>query len=182
VTASALWVGIGGVNGDQTLIQLGTEQDASATGATHYYAWYEMLPAGQIAVPSQQYPVRPGDVVGASLQCSASCTAGATQSWTLAMTDYSAGWTWTSSNLSYASSLGAAEWILEAPTSGQDLELPLAALGSTTFFADLVNGVSPGLSAGEAVALIDPQGHATANPSNPINGVAFDVCRAAAAT
>jgi hypothetical protein len=109
VDASSIWVGIGGLNGDQTLIQVGTEQDASATGATTYYAWYETLPANQISLSPQQYPVRPGDVVGASLQCTASCTAGAAQSWTLAMTDYTAGWSWTSPNIPYASSLGSAE-------------------------------------------------------------------------
>jgi hypothetical protein len=91
VTASSMWVGIGGVNGDQTLIQLGTEQDASAVGTTTYYAWYEMLPAGQIALPTQQYPLRPGDVVSASLQCAASCIVGATQSWALSLAERS-GW------------------------------------------------------------------------------------------
>ena len=34
--ASAVWVGIGGVNNDQTLIQIGTEQDAAANGTTTY--------------------------------------------------------------------------------------------------------------------------------------------------
>jgi hypothetical protein len=176
VTASSMWVGIGGVNGDQTLIQLGTEQDASAVGTTTYYAWYEMLPAGQIALPTQQYPLRPGDVVSASLQCAASCIVGATQSWALSMTDYTAGWSWTLPNVPYASSLGSAEWILEAPSSGQGLELPLADFGSTTFFADLVNGASPSLSPAQAIALIDPRGNATSNPSSPVDGIAFDLC------
>jgi hypothetical protein len=49
VDASSIWVGIGGLNGDQTLIQVGTEQDASATGATTYYAWYETLPGTKSA-------------------------------------------------------------------------------------------------------------------------------------
>jgi hypothetical protein len=176
VNASSMWVGIGGANGDQTLIQLGTEQDASAIGTTIYYAWYEMLPAGQVGLSPQQYPLRPGDVVGASLQCTASCTVGATQSWTLSMTDYTAGWSWTLPNVPYASSLGSAEWILEAPASAQGVELPLANFGSTTFFADLVNGDSPGLSPAQAIALIDPRGNATSNPSNPVDGIAFDLC------
>jgi len=176
VDASAIWVGIGGLNGDQTLIQVGTEQDASATGATTYYAWFETLPANQISLSPQQYPVRPGDVVGASLQCTASCTAGAAQSWTLAMTDYTAGWSWTSPNVPYASSLGSAEWILEAPSTARGLELPLASFGSTTIFADLVNGASPGLAASQSIALIDPRGSATSNPSNPVDGIAFDLC------
>jgi hypothetical protein len=171
-----MWVGIGGLNNDQTLIQLGTEQDASATGATTYYAWYEILPSDQVALPAQQYPVRPGDVMGASLQCTASCTVGSTQSWTVSITDYTAGWAWTMPNVAYASSLGSAEWILEAPSSGQGLELPLADFGSTTFFADLVNGLGPELSPAQAIALIDPRGSATSNPSDPIDGVAFNLC------
>jgi hypothetical protein len=171
-----MWVGIGGVNNDQTLIQLGTEQDVSGTGATTYYAWYEILPADQIALPAQQYPVRPGDVMGASLQCTTSCAVGTTQSWTMSLTDYTAGWGWTMPNVAYASSLSSAEWILEAPASGQGLELPLADFGSTAFFADLVNGLSPGLSPAEAIALIDPRGSATSNPSDPVDGVAFNLC------
>jgi hypothetical protein len=174
--ASAIWVGIGGANGDQSLIQIGTEQDAAATGATTYYAWYETLPADEIGLSPQQYPIRPGDVVGASLQCIASCTAGATQSWTLAMTDYTAGWSWTLPNVPYASTLGSAGWILEAPFTGQGLELPLASFGSTTLFADLVNDASPGLSASQSIALIDPRGSATSNPSSVVNGIAFDLC------
>jgi len=174
--ASAVWVGIGGVNDDQTLIQIGTEQDAAANGTTTYYAWYEALPADEVDLPPQQYPIRPGDVVGASLQCTASCTAGAAQSWTLAITDYTAGWSWTSPNFPYASSLGSAEWILEAPSTGQGSELPLASFGPTTVFADLVNGASPGLTASQAVTLIDPRGSATSNPSDVVDGVAFDLC------
>jgi Peptidase A4 family len=174
--ASAVWVGIGGVN-DQTLIQIGTEQDAAANGTTTYYAWYEALPADEVDLPTQQYPIRPGDVVSASLQCTASCTAGAAQSWTLAMTDYTAGWSWTAPNFPYPSSLGSAEWILEAPSTIQGPELPLAGFGPTTVFADLVNGASPGLTARQAVALIDPRGDATSNPSDVVDGVAFDLCR-----
>ena len=182
VDASAIWVGIGGINGDQTLIQVGTEQDAPATGATTYYAWYETLPADEISLPPQQYPVRPGDVVGASLQCTASCTAGATQSWTLSMTNYTAGWSWTSPNVIYASSLGSAEWILEAPFTARGMELPLASFGSTTLFADLVNGASPVLPASQSIALIDPRGSATSNPSSTVAGIAFDLCWGSAAS
>jgi hypothetical protein len=35
------WVGIGGF-ADQTLIQLGTEEAVSTSGATAFYAWYEL--------------------------------------------------------------------------------------------------------------------------------------------
>jgi hypothetical protein len=172
---SSLWIGIGGSFGDPTLIQLGTEQDVSASGVTTYYAWYEMLPAFQIPLSLQQFPVSPGDVLSASLQCVASCTAGVAQSWTLSMTDHTAGWTFTLPNVVYASSLASAEWILEA-TSTQAGIAPLPNFGSTIIFADLVNGVSPGLTPAQAFELIDPNGDATANRRSPVNGMAFQVC------
>ena len=74
------------------------------------------------------------------------------------------------------SSLGSAEWILEAPSTAQDLELPLAGFGSTTLFADLVNGASPGLTASQSIALIDQRGAATSNPSSTVDGIAFNLC------
>ena len=43
---SALWVGIGG-DGDSTLIQLGTEQLVTSSGAASYYVWYELYPDTQ---------------------------------------------------------------------------------------------------------------------------------------
>jgi hypothetical protein len=162
--------------GDQTLIQLGTEQDVSAaSGAATYFAWYEMLPAFQIPLSSQQFPVAPGDIMSASLQCVASCTAGGAQLWTLSMTDQTAGWTFTLPNVVYQSSLASAEWILEATTVAGAIA-PLPDFGSTTFSADLVNGVSPGLTPTQAVELIDPNGGSTANPSIAVGGMTFQVC------
>jgi Peptidase A4 family len=62
---SATWVGIGGfcLNAlcsrvDRTLIQLGTSQYVSSSGATTYFAWYEMLPAA---------PVRTLRTIGATI-------------------------------------------------------------------------------------------------------------------
>jgi hypothetical protein len=180
VEPSALWIGIGGANGEQDLIQLGTEQDVAASGDTTYYAWYEMLPADEVSLPPQQYPVRPGDVLSASLQCVASCNSGAAQSWTLSIADHTAGWGWTLPNVGYNSSLSSAEWILEATASGTGVILHLPDFGSTIFFADLVNDVSPGLTLAQAQTLIDPHGGATGNPSSPVDGSAFQICWGAA--
>jgi Peptidase A4 family len=172
--ASSLWIGIGGTDGGEDLIQLGTEQDVSSSGAATYYAWYEMLPADEVSLP-QQYPVSPGDVMSASLQCVASCSAGAAQTWTLSIADYTAGWSWTS-NVAYNSSLSSAEWILEATASGTGAVQHLPDFGSAVFFADLVNGASPGLTLAQAQQLIDPHGGATGNPSSPVDGSAFQIC------
>src|SRR2546430_15799125 len=55
--SSSDWIGIGGgcidancTVGDNTLIQTGTEQDVSATGAKSYSAWYELIPAPSIGI------------------------------------------------------------------------------------------------------------------------------------
>jgi hypothetical protein len=66
--------------GRQTLIQLGTEQDVSPSGATQYYAWYEMLPKAEI--PIETLPVKPGDQITASLSCGTTCSNRA-QTWLL---------------------------------------------------------------------------------------------------
>lgn len=56
---SSTWIGIGGgcVDAgcqvtDATLIQTGTEQDVSASGAASYSAWYELIPAPGITISS----------------------------------------------------------------------------------------------------------------------------------
>src|SRR5206468_3289727 len=55
--ASSDWIGIGGgcvdancTVGDNTLIQTGTEQDVSASGAASYSAWYELIPAPSLGI------------------------------------------------------------------------------------------------------------------------------------
>ena len=176
IELSSLWIGIGGANGEQDLIQIGTEQDVSANGTTTYFAWYEMLPGDEIRLPRQQYPVGPGDVLSASLQCTASCAPGAAQTWTLSIADHTAGWSWTMPAVVYSSSLSSAEWILEATASAAGVIQQLPDFGSTTFFADLVNDMSPGLTLAQAQTLIDPHGEGTGNPSSPANGSAFQIC------
>src|SRR6266567_8815386 len=104
------WVGIGGY-GDSTLIQLGTESVVSTSGATSFYVWYELYPAVTQSIP---HSVKAGDIIIASLQCTAACSPSSVQTWQLAMTDETAGWTWTQS-FQYQSSMASAEWIVEPP-------------------------------------------------------------------
>ena len=63
-TSSAIWVGIDGVS-DQTVEQIGTEQDWTG-GAPVYYAWFEMYPTRGYYLST--FPVEPGDQISAEVQ------------------------------------------------------------------------------------------------------------------
>ena len=174
---SASWVGIGGgcqdagcTSSDQTLIQLGTEQDAYADGTTDYFAWYELLPQTAVAIPN---PVQPGDAISASVRCVASCSS-TTQTWVLSMTDSTAGWSWTKT-LPYSSSLQSADWIEEAPSSSAGDVLPLADFGIVTFQSVAANGSNPNLSLSNDGIILNASAN-TGNPSSPANGDSFSVC------
>lgn len=197
---SASWVGIGGYcensschKVDRSLIQLGTQQDISSTGATSYGAWYELLPNPPVAIPVQ---VSPGDSVAASLvdpptisfspggpkspntgpkgpgSNPPSPTAGPShgpkgsgQSWILKFSDLTTGVSW-QTTLTYDSSLASAEWIEEAPTSGGTI-LPLANFATAVFDHGTVNsGLNPNLVTSDGIVMVDPQGQ-TSNPSSP---------------
>jgi hypothetical protein len=164
------WVGIGGY-GDSTLIQLGTMGWVTHWGVTNYYVWYELYPAVGQTIP---YNVQPGDIITASLQCTAACSPAAVQTWVLTMTDARAGWTWTHS-FQYQSSMASAEWIVEAPWD-QFGETPLANYGKITFDPVYANGANPNLTlAANAIQMSDPWGE-TSNPSAAVNGNVFSTC------
>lgn len=174
---SSTWVGIGGfcenttcTQGDNSLIQLGTEQDAFSTGATQYYAWYEMLPQYAIQVP---LAVHPGDQISASVACVAACSH-RRQTWNVAMTNLTTGQSW-SQTVQYASSRLSAEWIEEAPSSTAGV-LPLANFATASFDESTVDGTSPTLSSSQAIVMSDPYGQ-TSNPSVPDSDVdGFSAC------
>lgn len=175
---SANWVGIGGFcensacsEADNTLIQVGTEQDAAANGATQYYAWYEMLPQSETPL---RFPVKPGDTMTASLRCVGACAA-ALQVWRLTMTDQTRGWTW-SKRVRYASSMLSAEWVEEAPDANGIL--PLADTGIAGFSAtNGANGQTPALSVSLNAIQLDVSWGQTATPSAPDTLSDFNVCR-----
>jgi len=73
IEASSTWIGVGGQDGDETLIQIGTMQAASPDGETEYFAWYEVLPDTEVPISRKQYPVKPGDTITATIQCTAAC-------------------------------------------------------------------------------------------------------------
>ncbi len=167
--ASAEWVGIGGFcknakcnkqkDIDKTLIQLGTAQEAFGTSDLQYFAWYEMLPQAPVTTP---LAVSPGDVITASLTCEGKCKGNA--SWTLSFINETTTDTF-SITVKYKSPNLSAEWIEEAPVSGDNV-VPLADFDTATFSNGTVNGNTADLSKADSVVMINPNGQ-TANVSAP---------------
>jgi hypothetical protein len=186
---SSSWVGIGGfcenancTSADNTLIQIGTEQDVSKSGETQYYAWVETIPDNPIMISptypkcnslSCAYSVKPGDAITASVSCTTSnCFPGQTQSWLLTMTNATENWTF-STTISYVSTLLSAEWIEEAPTSQAGI-LPLADFVSASFDATIPSG----LNKPQPISMVDPYGETSA-PSSGVevaSSYMFETC------
>ncbi|MGA5823160.1 G1 family glutamic endopeptidase [Kitasatospora sp. NPDC094028] len=131
-TWSSFWVGLDG-DGSNSVEQTGTEADCS-NGSPVYSAWYEMYP---------QYPsnfsstVRPGD------HFTASVTTNGSGSFTLTLSDTTAGWSHTVNKSLKSAALASAEVIAEAPSSSSGV-LPLSNFGSVSFSGATVNGRSLG--------------------------------------
>jgi Peptidase A4 family len=156
--AASNWVGIGGfcedslcANADHTLIQLGTEEDVSPAGETHYYAWYEKLPRSETRIPLK---INPGDMVTGTLSCGDTCSQNE-QIWTMAMQNGAYSW---SKRVAYRSSQLSAEWIEEAPTARSIL--PLADFATAYFVATTgADGQTPSLTLSEnGLKMHDPWG------------------------
>lgn len=163
------WVGVGG-DGDSTLIQLGTESMVSTAGAKTFYTWYELYPA---LSQNAGLTVKPGDIVTASLQCTAACSPSQVQTWQLTISDETTGAAWTQS-VQYQSSMASAEWITEPPYYNGTL--PLADYGEATYDPVEANGTNPNLSlATNGIIALDQWGQ-TSNPSAPANGDVFSTC------
>ena len=152
---SSQWVGIDGFN-NSSLIQTGTESDYFQ-GAAHYDAWWEILPAAETVIPS--LPVRPGDVMSASVSRNADST------WTVTISDNTTHGSFTTIQ-SYSGPGTSAEWIEEAPTVGGHIA-PLAHYQSPqTFDPGTVDGANPGLTAAAGGEMIQ-QRQVVSIASNP---------------
>jgi hypothetical protein len=175
---SAVWVGIGGdctdancTAGDATLIQAGTAQDIRPNGAVQYYAWYELLPGDEIALPSS-YTVAPGDNINVSISCIEDC-ADATQLWEIRMFNGTHLWEWRQ-DFSYGSSELSAEAIVEAPSRDGILPLPDFGTAAVPIFSA---GTYPTdiTYSGNAIVMQTPWGQ-TSNPSQLAAGNRSNVC------
>jgi Peptidase A4 family len=126
--ASAFWVGLDGYN-SSSVEQLGTDSDCDS-GTPSYYAWYEMYPNPSVTLPSQ-YPVLPGDQLSASVAANSAGT-----SFTLDISDATAGWSFSTTQTGSGFARSSAEVIAEAPSSCTVLfcsEVPLADFGQINF-------------------------------------------------
>jgi hypothetical protein len=166
--SSSDWIGIGGgcvdsgcTATDSTLIQTGTEQDVSSTGAASYSAWYELVPAPSLTI---SMTVAPGDHMHAAL----SEVVPNSNAWTITLQDVTRGETFTTT-VPYSSTHGTAEWIEETPlligTNAGFASLPN--LSNPGWTSATANGASAGLKTSEQMDLIDSNGNVIGAPSAP---------------
>ncbi len=117
----ATWVGIGGVT-SRDLIQAGTQETDGGAGRVQYGAWVETLPQVSEPVP---FAVRPGDSVTVTI------TEQSANNWSIDFTNNTTGKTYHTTKR-YTSSHSSAEWVVEAPSSGNGV-LPLDNFGNVSF-------------------------------------------------
>lgn len=101
-TYSSAWVGIDG-DGSSSVEQIGTEQDC-INGQPSYYAWYEMYPK-----PGRKIPV--AVTAGATMNAEVKYTGNG--NFVLTLNGY------TTTQKSNKAQRASAEWIMEAPWSGE---------------------------------------------------------------
>ena len=150
---SAQWVGIDGFT-SRSLIQAGTEADYF-NGATHYSAWWEILPAPAVTI--RTLSVRPGD------RMSVTITRVSSGRWRIVVKDARSGSYATTR--AYTGSASSAEWIEEAPIVSGRTTL-LAAHSTIVFDHASLDGGNPGLVSLDAGAMIR-RGFLVDTPSAP---------------
>jgi len=104
-------VGLGGsTTGD--LIQAGTEARAFTNHPPRYEAWIELLPGLMRAVP---FAVHPGNAISVAI------TGQGSNRWSIAFTNHSTGQSFQTIE-TYQSTLSSAEWVVERPSYGGELQ------------------------------------------------------------
>ena len=165
---SSDWIGIGGgcidancTATDNTLIQTGTEQDVSATGAASYSAWYELVPAPSLTI---SMTVAPGDHMHASVAEAIPNS----NVWNITLKDVTRGESF-STTVPYTSTHATAEWIEETPlligTNAGFASLPN--LSNPAFDLGTTNGAAVKLTSSEQMDLTDSSGKVIGTPSAP---------------
>jgi hypothetical protein len=150
---SAAWAGIDGFD-NSSLIQTGTEQDYSGSGAS-YAAWWTTSSLGFIEQPitggCTPTAVNCGTVSGGDTMIADISISGGTG--TITLTDTTQGWTFVKS-ASYSGPADSAEWIMEAPTVGGKIAT-LPTYETFAFDPDSANGnANPSLVANDGGELL----------------------------
>lgn len=162
---SSFWVGLDGV-GSGTVEQTGTAADC-VNGVATYSAWYEFFPAYPLDFANA---VRPGDVMHASV-----AHVGTTASYTVTLTDSTAGWSHSMTGSVPAAKNASAEVIAEAPAGTGGQVLPLAHFATMTFSATMVNGAPLGAVAAASSLTMVSAGRVKAAPSALSGQTSFTV-------
>jgi hypothetical protein len=157
-TYSAFWVGLGGLSQHSTgLEQTGTEADCDANGVAHYSAWYELVPAGPVAL---KLAIAAGDTVSAAVSVHGTRV-------TIRLVDDTSGASIVKHLRLARPDTTSAEWIAEAPStcdpSRSCTALPLTDFGTVDFSnaaARTARGVAGTISdsswLAQAIALDEP--------------------------
>lgn len=179
---SAMWIGIGGgcidpscTVTDETLIQLGTEQDVNTDGSTSYSAWWETIPAPSV---STSITIHPGDQIHAAITQST-----IPETWNMTIQDLTDGQSFTgltSLPLPYPSDYTTGEFIVETPvvtsTSGAGIGT-MPNLSGANFDLATLNGAPAGFTSAEGIQLVNSSGAVEATPSAPDSDTdGFAVC------
>lgn len=153
-TFSSSWVGIDGFT-NNNLIQTGTEQDYYS-GAAHYMAWWEILPAAEVQVLT----VNPGDRMTASIVE----TTVQPPEWVITISDTTTRQTFNITEQYYGPG-ASVEWIQEAPIVNGSLAA-LAHYDEVTFDPGGANNASPRLRARNSGQMVQGT-HKVSTPSAP---------------
>ncbi len=141
-TYCAIWVGIDGYQ-SPTVEQIGTSHNWS-NGAQQNYAWFEMYPNGSYEISG--FPVDNGDVISAKVSYKGNDT------FKLVITNHTKGVTSTiptSYTISSSALRSCAEWIVEAPYSGEVLPLSDFKLVTLNYCSAIIDGVSGAINNGQ---------------------------------
>jgi hypothetical protein len=152
---SSAWLGIDGFT-NSDLIQTGTESDWRS-GAAHYNAWWEILPAAETPITS--FTVHPGDKMSASI------AKGSGSSWTITIKDLTDNGSFTTTK-TYSGPGASVEWIEEAPEVNGRIATLAHYSSPDTFDPGTANGGNPQLAASNGGVMIQ-NGKQVSTPSVP---------------
>lgn len=175
---SSIWPGIGG-DGNDYLIQAGTEQDAYVDifgESSTYYAWWEMLPDYGTQQALTNFTVTPGDEMYVSISYSPAHSCATYYIEDLSRGEYS-DFCALHANNDYSGG-PSAEWIVERTEINGNTFPPLANFGTIQYqdaTATNSSGQQSAQQAGLSISMKDDSCTLLAEPSGFISSTSFDL-------